>query len=495
MSSLPAGELIWIAIQPLMRLFFCVACGFTLAKAGLFPAVVAKGVGQILLNVAIPALMFSKIVPAFNSGNIVVLGPLLLVALLFESIGIMISWIIKQLFWVPHRFRYGILAAGAFGNVGDIPTSVVMGVMASAPFNGTYDANLGVGYITVFILVMNITLFPLGGRQWVAMDFEGPDVSDEDVQEQLRLKHKKLLASLQRGLLWFSKPFRIAQGPDRSEITAPTLMSAGDCEKVLRDVGPESRNLQESTHPKESAFSPSSTIVQPEPIPTYSSDPGLQKHVVVRTTEIEAQDVGAPSQPLPRRFIYLCRDFVRGLLYPCSLATVISFIMAVIPPIKALFVTGVPGTNIPQAPDGKPPLAFIMDTASFIGAASVPMGLITLGSALARLHVPWTQLRSLPIGAIASLAAGRLIVTPIFGILICQGLTQVGLLDAGNKVLRFVCFFVCCVPTATTQVLLTQVYSGTGNAEHLAAFLIPQYVLMFGSMTVLTAFNLHLLFG
>ncbi|KIJ15779.1 hypothetical protein PAXINDRAFT_76428 [Paxillus involutus ATCC 200175] len=489
MSSLPTGELIWIAVQPLARLFFCVACGFTLAKVDLFPAVVAKGVGQILLNVTIPALMFSKIVPAFNSDNIVVLGPLLLIALLFEGIGVTISWVIKQLFWVPHRFRYGILAAGAFGNVGDIPTSVVMGLMASAPFNGTYDENLGVGYITVFILVMNLTLFPLGGRRWVEMDFEGPDVSDEDVQEQLRLKHKRLLASLQRGLLWSSKPFRSAQGPDRSEVTAPALTSANDCEKV-----PESGDLQESTHSKESTFSPSSTIVQLEPIPTYSPDPGLHKHAVVRTTETETQD-GVPSQPLTRRLICLCRDFVRGLLYPCSSATVISFIMAVIPPIKALFVSGVPGTNIPPAPDGKPPLAFIMDTATFIGAASVPMGLITLGSALARLYVPWSQLRSLPIGAIATLAAGRLIVTPVLGILVCQGLTQVGLLDAGNKVLRFVCFFVCCVPTATTQVLLTQVYSGTGNAEHLAAFLIPQYVLMFGSMTVLTAFNLHLLFG
>ncbi|KAF9218915.1 hypothetical protein BS17DRAFT_719315 [Gyrodon lividus] len=494
MSGLPAGELLWISIQPLTRLFICVACGFTLTKADLFPAVVAKGVGQILLNVALPALVFSKVVPAFDSGNIGVLGPLLLIAFLYEGIGVTISWTIKQLFWVPHRFRYGILAAGAFGNTGDIPTSVVLGVMASAPFNGTEDENLGVGYVTVFMLVMTISVFPLGGSRWVAMDFEGPDISNEDVQEQLRLKHKRHLASLQRGLLWVRKSFRIVQGPDRSDRTAPALMSADSCEKALHDVGPEGHHLQGSTDSKEATFSPLSTIVQPEPIPTCGSEPDLQNHGVVQATETQIQD-SAPSQPLPRRLLHICQNFIRGLANPCSLATIISLVMAVIPPIKALFIPGVSNTSIPPAPDGNPPLAFIMNTANFIGAASVPMGLITLGSALARLHVPRSQLRSLPIGAIVSLTAGRLVVTPILGILICQGLMHVGLLDASNEVLRFVCFFLSCIPTATTQVLLTQVYSGTGNAEHLAAFLVPQYVVMFGSMIVLTAFSLHLLFG
>lgn len=69
-----------------------------------------------------------------------------------------------------------------------------------------------------------------------------------------------------------------------------------------------------------------------------------------------------------------------------------------------------------------------------------------------------------------------------------------------------------CVPTATTQVsalsfthyqeltanciqvYLTQVYSGTGEAGVLAAFLIPQYALMFLSMTALIAYSVSLLF-
>ena len=44
----------------------------------------------------------------------------MLIALLYEAIGVVLAWIIKQFFWVPHQFRYGILVAGGWGNVGDI---------------------------------------------------------------------------------------------------------------------------------------------------------------------------------------------------------------------------------------------------------------------------------------------------------------------------------------------------------------------------------------
>ena len=54
--------------------------------------------------------------------------------------------------------------------------------------------------------------------------------------------------------------------------------------------------------------------------------------------------------------------------------------------------------------------------------------------------------------------------------------------------------FFSCVPTATSQVFLTQVYSATGSAEPLPAFLLPQYIIMFFSMTILTAYTLSMLF-
>lgn len=48
------------------------------------------------------------------------LGPLVLVGFIYEGLGIIMALIIRQFFWVPHRFRYGLLVAGGWGNYGDI---------------------------------------------------------------------------------------------------------------------------------------------------------------------------------------------------------------------------------------------------------------------------------------------------------------------------------------------------------------------------------------
>ena len=81
----------------------------------------------------------------------------MLVALIYEFLGILMALGIKQFFWVPHRFRYGIFVAGGWANVGDIPTSVVMSITGAAPFNGTSDQTLSVAYISAFILVFFVS--------------------------------------------------------------------------------------------------------------------------------------------------------------------------------------------------------------------------------------------------------------------------------------------------------------------------------------------------
>ena len=77
----------------LMKIFsmLCVAGGFIITKADIFPAVAARGAGQIALvslysfllillslpndaqNITMPCLMFSKILPSFSTENIAVL--------------------------------------------------------------------------------------------------------------------------------------------------------------------------------------------------------------------------------------------------------------------------------------------------------------------------------------------------------------------------------------------------------------------------------------
>ncbi|KAL5518362.1 ECM3_1 [Sanghuangporus vaninii] len=597
---LSIGALIWVSVRPLIRLVLCTLCGFIITKADIFPPVAARGAGQIILNITLPALMFSKIVPAFTSDNVGSLGPLVLVAFLYEAFGIVIAWLVKQFFWVPHRFRYGILVAGAWSNVGDIPTAVIMSITGSAPFNGSSDQTVAVAYVAAFIIVFFITLFPLGGTKLIELDYVGPDMDDEEVRKSVPEKTKeslgrisKNLSSVRRRVTGRSKTKR-SDGMDKDleksddlerngdgkctnegnvhekGIEEDAFVSGSDCieERISTLAAPTPQLAQPSrfqgqkhvsfqhdtelddnaTVIPERVCSPAcsasasataagndgypSRVTSPAPSLTPGDSectyPSHRPHFSRRTSQnpstttatiandpaLPSSDsnpklpssVGPTTTPRPRSrathhvLLAHTRTILFSLLTPQAVTIFVALLIALVPILKSLFTpvdSNGDGRNlVPNAPDGQPPLAFVLDTASFIGAASVPLGLISLGSALARLQVPHSpaEWRSLPLGAISALAIGKMVVMPIIGVLLTQGLTTAGVIGESDKVLRFVCIFLSCIPTATTQVFLTQVYSGTGEATTLSAFLIPQYALMFITMTILTAFTLTLLF-
>jgi hypothetical protein len=116
----------------------------------------------------------------------------------------------------------------------------------------------------------------------------------------------------------------------------------------------------------------------------------------------------------------------------------------------------------------------------------------------------------------------KLAVLPVIGVLWTQLLTYHSpLVNPDQTMLRFVMILlsggisqqisslISIVPTATTQVVLTQVFAPQGRgAEELNAlsaystfsesandsFLISQYIVMLVSLTILVAYSLHILF-
>jgi hypothetical protein len=86
-----------------------------------------------------------------------------------------------------------------------------------------------------------------------------------------------------------------------------------------------------------------------------------------------------------RRLLKLASNF----LMPNTIALCIALPCALIQPVKALFVQvdGWSESRIPFAPDDRPPLAFIIETAQFVGAITVPASLILLGASMGRLTV------------------------------------------------------------------------------------------------------------
>lgn len=96
--------------------------GYYLARKGLFPHAAAKGASQVTLNLALPSLIFSSIVPAFNKDNVGAIGPTFLIALIYAILGLIFGLIIREVCYVPRNFWQGIVVACCLGNWGNLRT-------------------------------------------------------------------------------------------------------------------------------------------------------------------------------------------------------------------------------------------------------------------------------------------------------------------------------------------------------------------------------------
>lgn len=354
----------------------------------------------------------------------------------------------------------------------------------------------------------------MGGHQLIAMDYVGPEVEDDDVRmsplEMTRNSVRRLKNGAFRLVGRTSKSHDAVSSPldiekdGAFENAIVTEVSALD-EKENDADGPypphlahrrvafhaDERTLVLTSAPSSSrvcspaptehglAFSsvtaPAPTALHEAELPSYPSSGFVTPVNPIPASPSSQSHASLPSRsrhPIIR-VLRILRVAILSLVTPPAMSIIIAFPIALIKPLKALFVP-IPNSPIPNAPDGQPPLAFILDTATFIGGASVPLGLICLGSALARLKLPRgsAEWRALPIGAINGLAVGKMLVMPVLGVLITEGLVSCGLIGKEERVLRFVCMFVfvfavfdafcsdirvtsrffSCVPTATTQV-------------------------------------------
>ena len=287
----------------------------------------------------------------------------------------------------------------------------------------------------------------------ITEDFGGPDVEDEKVREALRSKQRRWLFFWRCSNAEHSRstfPEGLAEEGRLGGDAVPELQSA----KIAADPNGKATAVDatlESTHkgaqechplPEDVAFQHPNESVTTLQGMTHSYAPTLvcpspEFTVVNLTEDVKCEQPPSPD-PSPRASFFSQLTIRLGTLpRPPTIALVLACPISVIPPLKALFVPPQNASSlIPLAPDGAPLLAFILDTATFLGSASVPLALICLGAALAKLKNP-KGIRGLPVGAILSLTIGRLVLQPIIAIATVEGLVRVGLIKEADTVLRF----------------------------------------------------------
>jgi predicted permease len=113
-----------VAFAPNLKIMLCVGLGYIIVKQGIFVPASAKGVSILAMvsglstassdstdcqNIGLPALIFSSMVSAFTPENISAFGSLVVVAILYQVLGVSLAWCVREFFNVPTDFRWGIL--------------------------------------------------------------------------------------------------------------------------------------------------------------------------------------------------------------------------------------------------------------------------------------------------------------------------------------------------------------------------------------------------
>ncbi|RPD67398.1 auxin efflux carrier [Lentinus tigrinus ALCF2SS1-6] len=519
-----AGYLIYSGIMPLIKTFITIIAGFVLSRLGLFPKAAARGASQVTMELALPALIFSSVVPAFTPENIKALGPLFLTAFTYQAIGFSFGYLIREICYVPRNFWQGIVVLTGMSNWGNLPNAVVLSITKQPPFNPDTDQALGVSYVSIFIVAYHIVFWMLGAAHSLSWDFRDGVPQGEAAERRVSWKEKPIGRFIATRILH-------EQVPDSFGLPKPTAEPKDEEAQSYRDEKDESLKVQDSdtmavqelasqtpehsddinresnpdpdvqlarrtsrvstvptpaTHLAASAPS-NAQGVPPVPPPT----PALSLRNV-DTQSIAQRSATLNTPTLPQKIVRVFRPLA-AVCTPVTCTLAVALPIALIDPLKALFID-ISATGGPHftGPDGRPPLAFLIDTGSFIGGITIPLALILLGANFAQLKMP-RPLSRLPIVAMILTTAVKMILLPVIGIFIVQAMTKSGFVDRKEITLRFVLMFLSGTPTAVNQLIVASLYAPDGQVNNLAAFLLVQYVFMFFSSSALTAVALLLL--
>ncbi|KAF9976604.1 Protein M3 [Actinomortierella ambigua] len=193
------------------------------------------------------------------------------------------------------------------------------------------------------------------------------------------------------------------------------------------------------------------------------------------------------------RFWPIVFHTMREYLTPPTMGLILGLIVALTPPLRALFV--VTANPVPSF-DELPPLSFIHEVTLLLGGCCVPLGLTVLGASLSRLKPGrWRPL----VPALTLITLVKLVVCPMVGIYLVQRwlVHGWGWVDVHNHMLQFTLMLMSGSPTSIICFVLAQVWDKrTQHAgSEMAAVIAVQYAAGTVLITALSSCMMFFLFN
>ncbi|KAJ3180432.1 Protein M3 [Geranomyces variabilis] len=428
--------LLWSAVRPICKLAINMALGTLLARAGLLTSAGSKVLAVVLIWVAYPCLLFTKVVQGVDRENLPQVGLMTICAAFYIALGWFLGWGVQRWTKPPKSFWHGAVAATALGNTGDLTLAVVISVGDSYPFNSG-DSVRGVAYVSAYLLLSNLATFTVIYHQ-IGKDFV--------------VAEKEAVAAAEVSL------------GDTRVATSNSITTAHE------ELALERRDTRSATESLPA-------------LPTFSRNDD-DDHEAPRNEQPGRSGERFGSRwrrrrPRGWRLSESQQFWLKATANLCNVSTILGLIVAVSSPLRNLFLSQDPNAP-PPILTHEPPLRFIFEELAFIGACAVPLSVLNLGAALGRL----SGSNMLPFRVSAAVTGARLLVMPCIGIGLVQLLVmKTSLIDEHDLILRFVLMFQSCVPTASATVYLTQMWSPTGAAHEIASVILLSYVSAFFTVT------------
>ncbi|CCH45083.1 putative membrane protein [Wickerhamomyces ciferrii] len=528
-DSISIGAIIFIAVKPIVKIYLIVFLGWLLVKNNILTMETSRGISNMVVNALLPCLSFNKIVTNLSGSQIKEIGVVVLSAIVIFGTGGALAALASFITPVPKKWVWGLIFGGIFANISDLPIAYIQSMGTGIVFDSK-DADKGVALSCVFLACQQFLMMNMGMFQIVGLDFREPEkkkdeennVGNGDVDQLSKnetptekdedfkvrpLVHKNTDEEEEdNDSDAISERSYATNRSGRSNIRSTQNISRRRRSSAVSGYSIDRIRSNESGYSSRSKRKPQN---MKSLIDEYSeADRIRSQHLDLAKTVSKTQEIGLnldieddESERTPTRYrqfiekynLYWFDYMIVNLGRPASVVLIISITVTMIPWLRALFVNN--SIEIHSAPDKLPPLNFIMDFTSYIGVASIPMGLLLLGGTIARLEI-----HEIPKGFWKTslfLTLARLVIMPILGVLWTNRLYSAGWIE--DDVSRFILIISWAVPSATAQVYFTAFYTPL-EGDHiqmdcLAIFLMMQYPILAITLAITVCYALKVNLG
>ena len=496
-----------------------VGCAATLATAGLWLArhglmtpSLSKGLSQLSVKVAIPALLFSSMVPGISFEMLSYSWPLLLLPAVYLLLGLMIGGLMLVIVRPPENFRLSTVAACTFGNTTGIPVvllSVLQRSLSRSVFADIADPLLflSIELLSFPILQVASARAPTATAVTCHLSASRPVLA---CAPQWLVGLALLRFASDRG--------RAELGGGRGGLCGNVCSSLGGCCSFCgcttcgRLCGAPDEDDVDDVETTIASLQSSEAMLLNRPM---SEGRAMQRHrgtVAEESTGYismmsQGEDAASPFDSLDHSGASTLFGSVSDRLHALSFDDMWSGVRksalgcwrgvgklvrrTFVPQVVGILSGGAVGLFGRQLvlPPETAPLGWLFIGISKLGAAAVPINLILLGAALSRTP----ERGQLPPLTVAGIIVGRMVFMPLLGLVVAKALHNYNYISIPYIVADpfwLVCLILTATPTANNIVVMSELAGE--NRRAMSAAIFYQYcaapILLPGVLTLFIAF-------